>query len=149
GGPKDSGIFFVQVKAATAEKWFASENRSLTETERGIDQDLTPRSFAFSNLNVDLSVDVMREQKTVHNVAGLLRGETPEYVVIGAHYDHLGTSTEFSLAPNMKGAVHPGADDNASGTAGVIELARYFTTLYSGQNRPKRGILFITFAGEE
>ena len=149
GGPKDSGIFFVQVKAATAEKWLAAENRSLAEIEKGIDQDMKPRSFAFSNLNVELSVDLTRLEKTVHNVAGLLPGETPEYVVIGAHYDHLGTSTEFSLAPNQKGAIHPGADDNASGTAGVIELARYFTTLYSGQNRPKRGILFMTFAGEE
>jgi len=65
--------------------------------------------------------------------------------VIGAHYDHLGLGEQFSLAPSLAGTIHPGADDNASGTAGVIELARYFAS----QPKPKRGFLFITFAGEE
>ncbi len=51
----------------------------------------------------------------------------------------------FSLAPSLTGTVHPGADDNASGTSGVIELARHFSAL----PKPKRGILFMTFAGEE
>jgi aminopeptidase YwaD len=83
--------------------------------------------------------------KTVHNVAAYLPGTTNEYVIIGAHYDHLGTGGQFSLAPSQTGEVHPGADDNASGTSGVIELARYF----SQQPKQKRGILFLTFAGEE
>ena len=65
--------------------------------------------------------------KTVHNVAAYLPGETDEYVIIGAHYDHLGLGGQFSLAPSMTGTVHPGADDNASGTAGVIELARWYS----------------------
>ena len=65
--------------------------------------------------------------------------------MIGAHYDHLGLGEQFSLAPSLAGTVHPGADDNASGTAGVIELARWFST----QPKQKRGILFLTFAGEE
>jgi len=65
--------------------------------------------------------------------------------VIGAHYDHLGLGDEHSLAPSQIGQIHPGADDNASGTAGVIELARWFAQ----QPLPKRGILFLTFAGEE
>src|SRR5215467_13858735 len=83
--------------------------------------------------------------KTVHNVAGYLPGATDEYVVIGAHYDHLGLGDEHSLAQALIGTIHPGADDNASGTAGVIELARWFAK----QPKPKRGILFLTFAGEE
>ncbi|MEQ1949122.1 MAG: M28 family peptidase [Bryobacteraceae bacterium] len=149
GGPKNSGIFFVQVKAATAEKWFEAEGKSLADIQKGIDADLRPRSFAFSNLHVNLDVDLFRINKTVHNVAGYLPGSTQEYVIIGAHYDHLGTSVEYSLAPNAKGQIHPGADDNASGTAGVIELARYFSSTYSDKNLPKRGILFMTFAGEE
>jgi aminopeptidase YwaD len=64
---------------------------------------------------------------------------------VGAHYDHLGLGEQFSMAPSLAGTVHPGADDNASGTAAVIELARYF----AAQPKPKRGILFMTFAGEE
>jgi aminopeptidase YwaD len=96
-------------------------------------------------VQVDLSVDLIHEIKTVHNVAGYLPGKTAEYVVIGAHYDHLGMGDEHSLAPNQIGTIHPGADDNASGTAGVIELARWF----SKQPQRQRGILFMTFAGEE
>jgi len=77
-------------------------------------------------------------------VAAYQPGETGEYVILGAHYDHLGMGGQYSLAPNVT-AVHPGADDNASGTAGLIELARW----YSKQPKQKRGILFLSFAGEE
>jgi hypothetical protein len=144
-GPTDSGIFFVQVKASTAAAWLKAEGRDMAEIEAGIDKDLMPRSFALTKLNVDLAVEIQRDTKTVHNVAAYLPGETKEYVVIGAHYDHLGLGDEHSLAPSLIGQVHPGADDNASGTAGVLELARYF----SKQPKQKRGILFMTFAGEE
>jgi hypothetical protein len=88
---------------------------------------------------------VERVVKTAHNVAGYLPGSTDEYIVIGAHYDHLGLGEQFSMAPSLAGTIHPGADDNASGTAGVIELARWF----AAQPKQKRGILFLTFAGEE
>jgi hypothetical protein len=145
GGPRDGGIFFVQMSEAEAERWFASEGRDLKQTAAEIDKDLKPRSFALSKVNVDLTVDLIRETKTVHNVAAFLPGKTDEYIVIGAHYDHLGLGDEHSLAPNARGTIHPGADDNASGTSGVIELARWF----SKQPQPKRGIVFMTFAGEE
>jgi hypothetical protein len=145
GGPRDAGIFFVQVKDADAEEWFRAEGRDLRQIEADIDRDLKPRSFALAKLAVDLEVDVTHEKKTVHNVAGFLPGTSSEYIIIGAHYDHLGLGDEHSLAPNLKGTIHPGADDNASGTAGVIELARWF----SKQPKPNRGILFMTFAGEE
>jgi hypothetical protein len=144
-GPTDAGIFFVQVKAAAAEAWLKAEGRDLREMSSGIDKDLKPRSFALAKLKVDLDVDVRHDTKTVHNVAAYLPGQTAEYVVIGAHYDHLGLGDENSLAPSQIGTIHPGADDNASGTAGVIELARWF----SKQPKPRRGILFLTFAGEE
>jgi Zn-dependent M28 family amino/carboxypeptidase len=144
-GPRDAGIFFVQVKEATAEEWFRAEGRDLHQTAAEIDNDLKPRSFELAKLKVDLEVDLTHETKTVHNVAGFLPGTTPEYIVIGAHYDHLGLGDEHSLAPDLKGTIHPGADDNASGTSGVIELARWF----SHQPQPKRGVLFMTFAGEE
>ena len=145
GGPRDAGIFFVQMKAATADAWLRAEGHDLKQIEKDIDSDLKPRSFALDKVDVDLSVDLIHETKTVHNVAAYLPGKTSEYVIIGAHYDHLGLGDEHSLAPNQMGVVHPGADDNASGTAGVIELARWF----SKQPQPRRGILFMTFAGEE
>jgi hypothetical protein len=144
-GPTDAGIFFVQVRAVLAEAWFKAEGRDLAETQAGIDRDLQPRSFALTKLNLDLAVDIRHDTKTVHNVEAYLPGQTQEYVIIGAHYDHLGLGDEHSLAPSQIGTIHPGADDNASGTAGVIELARWFST----RPKPKRGILFVTFAGEE
>ena len=82
------------------------------------------------------------------NVIAILPGTDPrlagQYVVVGAHYDHLGRSSEGALDPDAVGQIHHGADDNASGTAAVLELARLFTA------RPaKRPIVFVNFSGEE
>jgi Zn-dependent M28 family amino/carboxypeptidase len=145
-GPADAGIAFVQVKADVAEAWLTDAGKNLDDLMAGIDKDLRPRSFAFpDSLRIQAHLDIERLAKTVHNVAGYLPGSTAEYVVIGAHYDHLGLGEQFSMAPSLAGTVHPGADDNASGTAGVIELARWF----GRQPQQKRGILFLAFAGEE
>jgi hypothetical protein len=113
---------------------------------KAIDSDLKPRSFDLptddaARMNVKINI----EKREVHNVAGFWPGETNQYVILGAHYDHLGLGFEHSLAPSLAGTVHPGADDNASGTAGVIELAR--AIVHSGKH--KRGFLFLCFAGEE
>jgi len=145
-GPGDAGIPYVQIKADVAESWFTAAGKNLDDIQQEIDKDLHPRSFAFyDSLRIHANLDVERAVKTVHNVAGYLPGLTDEYVVIGAHYDHLGLGEQYSMAPSQKGTVHPGADDNASGTAGVIELARWYST----QPKQKRGILFLSFAGEE
>jgi len=144
-GPTDAGILFVQVKETVVESWLRNAGKDLMDIEKGINADLKPRSFAIPGVEVRENVDVERVVKTVHNVVGYLPGQTDEYVIIGAHYDHLGLGGPYSLAPSLNGTVHPGADDNASGTSGVIELARHFSAL----PKPKRGIVFMTFAGEE
>jgi aminopeptidase YwaD len=98
---------------------------------------------------VTLATDVVRAEVPSYNVVGVLEGSDPilknETIIIGAHYDHLGRGGEGSLAPKV-GEIHHGADDNASGTAGLIELARIF-----GAQRPKlkRTLIFIAFGGEE
>src|SRR5579862_3504920 len=145
-GPDNAGIEFVQVKAAVVDKWLAASGKSLATIEGDIDKTLHPESFPLpETLRVTMNIDIAREVKTVHNVGAYLPGESNEYVIIGAHYDHLGLGEQFSMAPSLAGTVHPGADDNASGTAGVIELARWL----SREPRHKRGVLFLTFAGEE
>jgi hypothetical protein len=68
---------------------------------------------------------------------------------LGAHYDHLGRGNFDSLAPSQIGQIHPGADDNASGTAGLLELARRLAPMKGKPGKLHRGILFISFAGEE
>ena len=83
-----------------------------------------------------------------HNVGSFVRGSDPdlyrEFVVVGAHYDHLGTSTRFALDPDLVASVRPGADDNASGTAAVLELARRLAA-----SPPPRSVLLVHFDAEE
>ena len=99
------------------------------------------------SLTVDLSIDVERRESPSFNVVGILPGSDPklknEAIVIGAHYDHLGRGGEGSLAPR-EGEIHHGADDNASGVAGLLELAHMFSA-----QKPRRTIVFIAFSGEE
>ena len=145
-GPSNAGIPFVQVKEERIDRWFKDAGRNLADIQSAIDKDLKAESFAFpDSIQVRATLDVERAVKTVHNVAAYLKGETSEYVIIGGHYDHLGLGGQYSLAPSQTGTIHPGADDNASGAAGVVELARWF----SKQPQGKRGILFLNFAGEE
>lgn len=98
---------------------------------------------------ITLSTDIVRKEVSAWNVIGILDGSDPtlknEAVIIGAHYDHLGRGGAGSLA-TREGEIHHGADDNASGVAGVLELARFFT---SPGHRPRRTIVFIAFSGEE
>ena len=109
------------------------------------------RNFSASLRNVALSIttEVVRRERPASNVVGILEGADPqlkrEVIVIGAHYDHLGHGGQGSLAPR-EGEIHHGADDNASGTAGLLELARHFA---QQQPRPRRTVAFIAFAGEE
>ena len=145
-GPTDAGIPMVQVSAKVAEGWLRGSGRSLRLLRRDIEESRRPQSFPLAkSLRVRLSVDVEHVRATVSNVAGYLPGESEEYIVLGAHYDHLGLGGEGSLAPGRPEEPHLGADDNASGVAAIMELARH----YSAEKRLQRGILFLAFAAEE
>jgi aminopeptidase YwaD len=116
-----------------------------------ISRQAAERIRSSQNVIISLSTDIVRNETPAYNVAGMIEGSDPllknEVIVIGAHYDHLGRGGEGSgsLAPRG-GEIHHGADDNASGTAGVLELARLFS---AQKPRPKRTIVFIAFSGEE
>jgi aminopeptidase YwaD len=146
-GPENAGIAIVQVKNQAANAWFVDAGKSLAETQDQINASSTPGSFAFPDkLHISLGVNIEKTRATVNNVLAYLPGKTGEYIIIGAHYDHLGYGNVDSLAPSQIGKIHPGADDNASGTAGVLELARL---LAPRKGQLQRGILFADFAGEE
>jgi len=146
-GPENVGIVMVQVKNAVAGEWFQTAGKSLQEVQEQINSSTKPDSFDFpETLHVSLNIDIETTRATVNNVLAWLPGQTDEYVIIGAHYDHLGRGNFDSLAPSQIGQIHPGADDNASGTAGVLELARL---LAPEHGKLKRSILFMDFAGEE
>ena len=146
-GPENTGIVLVQVKNEVADGWFRASGKSLADVQGQINHSSKPQSFAFPDqLHIAINVDIETTRATVSNVLAYLPGKTDEYVIIGAHYDHLGRGNYDSLAPSQIGQIHPGADDNASGTAGVLELARLFAPL---KGQLQRGILFASFAGEE
>jgi aminopeptidase YwaD len=101
------------------------------------------------NVTLSIRTDIVRRNAPAYNVAGILEGSDPvlknEVIVIGAHYDHLGRGGEGSLATRA-GDIHHGADDNASGVAGMLELARIFS---AERPRMKRTLVFVAFSGEE
>lgn len=145
-GPDDAGIPMVQVKRSIAERWLRRSGRSLRLLERDIAAKDAPASFALGTaFRLELNVDVERKQARQRNVVGYVPGRTDEYVVVGAHYDHLGLGDQSSLAPDLIGTVHHGADDNASGVAGLLEIARQAV---EGETQ-EEGLLLIAFAGEE
>jgi hypothetical protein len=97
-----------------------------------------------------LATTVKKRLTKTDNILGYLPGGDPqvgnEVVVVGAHYDHLGRGGPESLSPKTEGEIHHGADDNASGTAGILELAEAFAFQ---KNFLKRSLLFMAFSGEE
>jgi len=110
--------------------------------------DLKPRSRPLG-VRASMTVAVDVEKARTANVVGLLPGADPalagECVVVGAHFDHLGLGGESSASPEKVGSVHPGADDNASGTAALLAVARGF----AAGPAPRRTILFVAFSAEE
>ena len=130
--------------------------RSLTEIQKAIDDKLEPASGPLSGWRLRGRTAIERVQTEGRNILGLLpgagraaAGDAPaidprETVVLGAHYDHLGFGGAGSAAPGER-AIHHGADDNASGTALLVEVAR---RLAAGPRLP-RSILFAAFSGEE
>jgi len=148
GGQEDIGIPIVQVKNDLAAQWFKSAGQDLLALQSKIDESGDSASFSFpDSLRVTLDTGIKKKHATVNNVLAYLPGKSDEYIILGAHYDHLGRG-EYggSLAPSLIGQFHPGADDNASGTAGLLELARILSPL---KGQLPRGILFSSFAGEE
>jgi hypothetical protein len=115
---------------------------------RRIDLSLVPHSQAIAGATVAFDDSTAVTRARIRNVVGIQRGVDAslarEAVVIGAHYDHLGLGGEHSMAPTATGVVHNGADDNASGTAAMLEIAR----LLAGRRLP-RTVIFAAFAGEE
>jgi hypothetical protein len=139
----------AHVRREVLDQILESGGSSLTDLEGEIDRDLRPRSVGLDGWSAHLHEQVERSTINVKNVVGYLEGSGPvatESVVLGAHYDHLGFGGMGSLSGLKKPAIHPGADDNASGTTTILELARRFGQM---PNRVGRRLVFITFSGEE
>lgn len=147
GRAAGAGLPILTVRRSVAEEWLKSAGRSLPEVMTALESGA--QSFTLP-VQANMQADLQKVTKTTANIVGLLEGSDPtlknEIVVIGAHMDHLGMGGPSSLATDKSPAIHYGADDNASGTAGVLMLTDYFQ---SRIQKPKRSILFICFSAEE
>src|SRR5262249_27458580 len=127
------------ITPSAADRLLEPSGKSTASLRARLSQSRVPQSFA-TGVQGRMRVGLVRQDQATANVIGILRGTDPtradEVVVLGAHYDHLGRSGD---------AVHPGADDNASGTAVVLGLARAFATA----GGTPRTLVFVLFGGEE
>jgi peptidase M28-like protein len=115
-----------------------------------IDRTLQPQSRRIESARISYVEYRARFTARLHNIVGVRRGADPalagEAVVIGAHYDHIGSGGSLSESPQSAGQVHNGADDNASGVAAILEMAR---AVSGARLRLRRTLVFAAFAGEE
>lgn len=145
-----AGIPVIHLSRQTANRLLAFQGRTIEELEARLNTDRHPSSFP-CQLEVSASVDLVFQKSRTQNVVALLRGSDPvlnqEYIVIGAHYDHLGMGGPGSNSRALDTlAVHNGADDNASGVAGMLELAE---ELALNREKIRRSIVFVAFDAEE
>ncbi|MFP4368040.1 MAG: M20/M25/M40 family metallo-hydrolase [Candidatus Kapaibacterium sp.] len=144
---QNSGIIAVQAKRTSIEPLFP-KGKELIKIENKINENMQPMSFIMDDITGHLNVNLRKKKQFTFNVMGYIKGTDPalndEYIVIGAHYDHLGYGGPSSMYRGNEPMIHNGADDNASGVAGVLELARRFS-----ENPPKRSVLFLGFSAEE
>ena len=154
----EAGLPVAVISRQTAARFFSTTGdvySALVDATKNPNREEAPPSGRSANLlllkplTLSFSIDIVRQEVAATNVIGILEGSDPqlknEAIVLGAHYDHLGRGGEGSLAPRS-GDIHHGADDNASGVAGLLELARLYS---SQQPRLKRTLVFIAFSGEE
>jgi hypothetical protein len=143
------GVLAASATRAVADAMLTPAGPGLAALQQEIDRALAPRSRTLQGVTARLRVRLIREQSPTANVVGVLPGTDPvlrdEAVVVGGHYDHLGRGSPFSLAPDHADAIHPGADDNGSGTAMVMGLADTFVRAGGA----RRTLVFVAFSGEE
>lgn len=142
-------ILSAQISVKSADALLKRGGAKLKELQKVIREKKAPKSLDLPQVRLRLNVDLIQEKKTGLNVVGYCPPETEgseETVVIGAHFDHIGLGGESSRAEKKYGDVHPGADDNASGAAGLMELAR---AIAAQKPALRRGLVFIAFSGEE
>jgi aminopeptidase YwaD len=141
---KVTGISVVQVKRVVL------NYISFTDLQNEIDSTLKPKSFSLDKkYSIEIKTEVTEVKGKSVNVGGLIKATNNkfpgEYLVIGAHFDHLGWGGQNSLYMGEP-SIHNGADDNASGTTGLLELAEKFSSI---KDKIDRDIVFIAFSGEE
>ena len=138
-----TGMPVIHVGDAVVNSLFGSVG-SVMDRVIAIDSTKTPASFAVDGFNVAIDVRLRRDTVRARNIVSYVRGsEVPdEYVIMGAHYDHIGVTSDTATTDK----IYNGADDNGSGTTGLLLAAK---AIAQSRVKPKRSMLFIHFSGEE
>ena len=150
GRESNVGLPVVNVKRKVINKLLENYEFTVEQLEEAIKQNKSPKSFEI-DIVIDAQVDLKIINSKTKNVVALLEGSDPvlknEYIIIGAHYDHLGYGgkNSGSRMPDTI-AIHNGADDNASGTAANLEV---FEKLAANRKDIKRSIIYVAFTAEE
>ena len=145
-----AGLPVIQITHSLANEMLINHGQSIAELRSKLDEQLTPLSFPV-DCKVSANVNLKFGKETATNLIGFIEGNDPvlkdEYIVVGAHFDHLGLGgrRSGSLNPDTL-IIHNGADDNASGTAGILELSYKFM---SNRHLLKRSVLVVCFDAEE
>ncbi len=152
-----SGIIAASISGKIAEILFAGSGKDLEAIQAGLDREdpMTELGFNLSNVKIRISAAVEQVKENDRNVLGILPpcddAKNADYIIVGAHYDHIGYGGADSLAhKGEEGRVHNGADDNASGVSIVMELAAALAA--ERETNPqlfKRGVIFALWSGEE
>lgn len=145
-----AGMPIINIKRGIIEMLLKQKGYDLSKIQGDINNSIKPNCFVINDVVAEFEVDLEKNVAKTGNVIGYLEGSDPvlkdEVIVIGAHFDHLGYGGPNSMHRGKDQLIHYGADDNASGTAGVMEIAQ---KLSSEKNKLKRSILFLCFTGEE
>jgi hypothetical protein len=155
GGSTTGKIPVVQMTWKAGRRLGSLYRFPFAKTQLQIDGKVHPRSEVVEGARLRIRVDLETDVRRARNVIGLLEGAAltgeaasrpRETVLVGAHYDHVGRGHFGSLSGAPGGKIHNGADDNASGTAALLEIAGWLASRRSELRRP---VLFLAFSGEE
>ncbi len=149
-----SSIAAVSITDAVADNLLQPASKSLKELQDKLDTGDPMMGFAIPDTTASATVNIQQERRTGRNVLARLdppSGKTESMVVVGAHVDHLGAkaSTGSLARDDEREQIHFGGDDNASGVAGVLEIAQWFVNGDGATHRPNHSILFAAWSGEE
>ena len=98
------------MRAPVADQWLRPTGLTTAELQDSIDKEKGSGLFIPLDSSADITLKIETVRATVNNVLAYLPGKSDEYVIVGAHYDHLGKGDSHSLAPSQIGQIHPGAE---------------------------------------
>ncbi len=151
-----SGIAAISISDAFGQRLLDAVGKNVKKLQDQLDGGEMSEGVPLEGLRLGVRIDIVEERRTGRNVIGMLPGDSPNphepMVIIGAHVDHFGrqAGANSRAKEGEEDAIHHGADDNASGVAGMLEIAQWLAALKAdGKLEQKRSILFAAWSGEE